>query len=125
MMSLENDSKRLKFEILEQFCFLFRITYERVGIKMQRTKSRFVIHPENVLFAGALALFSPEILQTWAVKGLITTRGRELESLWKNAAVQLCGESPRADLASKNTFQGAIRSFPQNHALNAYWSSHE
>ena len=46
---------------------------------MQSTESRFVIGPSNILFAGVYiyiymcVLFSLEIVQAGAVKGLITT----------------------------------------------------
>ena len=44
---------------------------ERVYIRMHRIESRFAIGPEKyTVCRHVLALFSPEILQAWAVKGL-------------------------------------------------------
>ena len=60
----------MKFQILKQFCFLFRIACERVGIKTHRLE-RFVTGPEKYTVCWRVrALLSPEILQAWAVKGL-------------------------------------------------------
>ena len=55
----------------KHFCFLFRITRERVGIKAQRTESRFVMGPGKYTVCRRVrAFFSPEMLQAWAVNGL-------------------------------------------------------
>ena len=71
MMSLEKTNKRVKFQILKHFCFLLRITRERVCIETHRTESGFVIEPgKYTLFRRVCALFNPEILQAWAAKGL-------------------------------------------------------
>ena len=44
---------------------------ERIFIKTLSTESRWVIGPENILYAGACVhLSNPEILQAGAVKGL-------------------------------------------------------
>ena len=68
---LKTTSKRVKFQILKHFSFLFHITRERVGIKTHRTESRFVTGPGKYTVCRRVrALFSPEISQAWAVKGL-------------------------------------------------------
>ena len=65
-------SERVRVQILKHFSFLFHITRERVGIKTHRTESRFVIGPGKYTVCKCVrALFSPEILQAWAVKGLM------------------------------------------------------
>ena len=44
---------------------------ERTSIKIHSSENRFVIRPSNILFSGVHGtLFSPEILQAGAVKGL-------------------------------------------------------
>ena len=61
---LKTTSKRVKFQILKHFSFLFRITRDRVGIKTLRTESTFVTGPEKCTVCRRVrALFSPEILQ--------------------------------------------------------------
>ena len=52
--------------------------YERTSTKMHNPKSRFVIGPSNMLFAGVyVCTFHPENLQSGAVKGLIITYNYE------------------------------------------------
>ena len=46
---LKTTSKRMKLQILKQFCFLFCVTREKIDIKTHRTESTFVIGPGNGL----------------------------------------------------------------------------
>ena len=44
---------------------------KRFLIKTHNTESRYVIRPENILFAGiCVHFFNPEVLHAGAVKGL-------------------------------------------------------
>ena len=53
--------------------FPFIWASERTAIKMHSTKSRVVIGPSNILFAGVyVSIFSLEFVQAGAVKGLMT-----------------------------------------------------
>ena len=68
---LKKTGQRVKFQILKSFCFPFRITRERVGIKTHITESRFVTGPGQYTACRRVrAFFSPENLQASAVKGL-------------------------------------------------------
>ena len=61
----------MKFQILKHFSFLFRITRERVGIKLNKTESTVVIGPGKYIVCRRVReLFCPDILQALAVKGL-------------------------------------------------------
>ena len=68
---LKATSKRVKFQILRHFSFLFYVTRERVGIKTHRSESTFVIGPGKYTVCRRVrVLFNLEISQAWAVKGL-------------------------------------------------------
>ena len=76
----------MKFQVLTIFVFVFLfffvlITRERVGIKTHRTESRAVIGPgKHTACRRVRALFSPEIVQAWAVRGLIILKKEDY--LW-------------------------------------------
>ena len=60
------------FKSLTPFFPWFAWTHQRIYIKMHCTESRFVIGPSNICLQACMwALFSPEMLQVAAVKGLI------------------------------------------------------
>ena len=62
----------MKFEILKSFLFAFSHWHERISVKTHNIENRFVIGPESVLFCRLVrALFSPDILQPVAAKGII------------------------------------------------------
>ena len=61
----------MKFQILKQFCFLFRITRERIGIKTYATESRLLIGPEKCTVCRCVcAPFSPEIFTGLGSEGV-------------------------------------------------------
>ena len=70
MTSVENDQNKhkvRKFESLRIFLFV-KLTYERIFIKTNSTESRFVIGPENTLFASVRAHISARKLGSERVK---------------------------------------------------------
>ena len=62
-------NKSVTFKTRKPF-FCFALACERIVIQMHSTESRRVMGPQNILFARMSVTFSPEILQTGAVKGL-------------------------------------------------------
>ena len=84
IMLLKMTSKSAKFETLNflifkksetsqkrLLVFIFALACQRIFLKMHSVESTCVIAPGTILFfRHILASFSPEILQTGAVKGL-------------------------------------------------------
>ena len=105
MMSLEKTNKTVKFQILKHFCFLFRITRERVCIETHRTESRFVIGPgKYTLCRRVCALFNPEILQAWAAKGLMDRK----KSILRLQSNQICPKCPKNPAEARNHYSCSL-----------------
>ena len=71
MMSLETTNNSEKSETLKPFCFLFFAqACGRIFIQTHSTESRWVIGPENILFAGACVHRSAENFTDWGSEGV-------------------------------------------------------
>jgi len=97
--------------------------YELIGPLVDRID--FIIRefqgfPDFHKTAAALVEAEFQVKQTpfW-----VHVMGAKSKKVYVRNSLGICRKI--ANLASKNTFHGAIHSFPQNQALNAYWSSHE
>ena len=77
---LKNDQLKVKFQILKHFCFLFRTTREKFGIKMHRTESWFVIGPGKYTVCRRVrAFFSPDFC---LFTGLVIERVKDFDFKW-------------------------------------------
>ena len=77
---LKTTSKRVKFQILKHFCFLFRTTREKFGIKTHRTESWFVIGPEKYTVCRRVRAFlSPDFC---LFTGLGIERVKDFDFQW-------------------------------------------
>ena len=68
---LKTTNKSVKFEILLTFVFFSALTSKRTCIKRNNIESGLLQDGKYTLLAGMSAIFSAEILQTGAVKGLM------------------------------------------------------